>query len=311
MDPKFELVYAASIDRPDAVECLLCHGADPNSTDDNGNTALHLTHSIKVAELLLKHDANINALNKKGSTPLYAAVKDLIFFMWLLTHGADPNAGKNPPLCQTVGYGLIDQTLMLLLHNADIHVVTKTKRTPLHFSALARVSSELITELLLERGSFIDATDSKGKSPLMLAVEAKKIRVVHYLLRHNANVNIHNHSGKTVLHKAANDDRIEIFKMLLEGGAHVDAVDKYGNTPMHYAVRNGCIECVKELVNHGAPLDITNWNGDTPLHYANKFRKHSIAYYLLTSGADNDIRNIKGQTPEKCFVEKSFKPIKY
>lgn len=49
------------------VAILLENGADPNLADADGNTALHLaviSPNISLSELLLQHDANIDAQNK-------------------------------------------------------------------------------------------------------------------------------------------------------------------------------------------------------------------------------------------------------
>ncbi|HVX01302.1 MAG TPA: ankyrin repeat domain-containing protein, partial [Candidatus Babeliaceae bacterium] len=58
------------------VKLLLLKGANPNSYDKTGRSALHhaVNKSPDIVELLLHHGANPNAQDKKGVTPLsYAA----------------------------------------------------------------------------------------------------------------------------------------------------------------------------------------------------------------------------------------------
>ncbi|RKU33251.1 hypothetical protein C6499_01860 [Candidatus Poribacteria bacterium] len=61
------------------VVCLLANGADPNVTDDKGQTPLHFIAQKGVgknqAELLIEHGADLNACDEVGQTPLDYAKK--------------------------------------------------------------------------------------------------------------------------------------------------------------------------------------------------------------------------------------------
>ena len=61
------------------VACLLANGADPNATDDKGQTPLHFIAQKGVgknqAELLIEHGADLNARDDTGQTPLDYAKK--------------------------------------------------------------------------------------------------------------------------------------------------------------------------------------------------------------------------------------------
>ena len=61
------------------VACLLANGADPNVTDDKGQTPLHFIAQKGVgknqAELLIEHGADPNARDDSGQTPLDYAKK--------------------------------------------------------------------------------------------------------------------------------------------------------------------------------------------------------------------------------------------
>lgn len=90
------------------VKSLLRSGADPNASDDQGLTALHLaciTADYGIAELLLDFGANVNALagsELEGFTPLVSASGSVASdsaaestVSLLLKRGADPNPGGN------------------------------------------------------------------------------------------------------------------------------------------------------------------------------------------------------------------------
>ena len=71
---------------------MLSKGASPKTTDLLGNTALILTRSVDVAELLLKAGAEVNARCHFGKTALmYASTGDIDLVRALLAAGADPN----------------------------------------------------------------------------------------------------------------------------------------------------------------------------------------------------------------------------
>ncbi|MDE0313584.1 MAG: ankyrin repeat domain-containing protein [Candidatus Poribacteria bacterium] len=61
------------------VACLLANGANPNVTDDKGQTPLHFIAHKGVgknqAELLIEHGADVNARDDAGQTPLDYAKK--------------------------------------------------------------------------------------------------------------------------------------------------------------------------------------------------------------------------------------------
>ncbi len=93
------LHYAAS-DRDERVlhcEILLDAGADPTLTNRFGWTPLHCaaqSGSVRAAQLLVAHKADINARTDEGWTPLHLAAsnrqRDMVSY--LLANGADPKA---------------------------------------------------------------------------------------------------------------------------------------------------------------------------------------------------------------------------
>jgi ankyrin repeat protein len=68
------LQVAADQNMPDSVELFLQHGADPDTVDAGGYTALHLAAANlsdeKVFNLLLNRSAKLNVRNNEGKTPL-------------------------------------------------------------------------------------------------------------------------------------------------------------------------------------------------------------------------------------------------
>ena len=67
-----------------AVATLLELGANPNWKDKDGLTALHyavLIENEEIIELLLEHNADVNAQDNEGETPLSSISKHLREFI--------------------------------------------------------------------------------------------------------------------------------------------------------------------------------------------------------------------------------------
>ncbi len=87
------LLYAANAGKYYTVKALVDHGADPRICDTLARqTALHVTSSPRIVELLLRKGADPNALDKELRSPLFrpALIADSLCIQHLLRFGADP-----------------------------------------------------------------------------------------------------------------------------------------------------------------------------------------------------------------------------
>ena len=167
------------------VSAFLEAGVDPDLINENGATPLLLAihrGNLKIAKLLIKHEANVN--NSETVHPLFAAI----------------------------GSGQLESVSFLLKHGANVNVKAKNGDTPLHDISLLdshiikmRKYSELktttvkykeITSLLIQYGAKVNAKNNKGQTPLHFAKSAERAEI---LIKHGAKVNIKNNKGDTPL----------------------------------------------------------------------------------------------------------------
>jgi len=147
-----------------------------------GDTALHLAaaaHRPLVVAALLEADADSNAENRRGATPLHYACD------------GRPRAGKtsNPPRQTAIIELLLDA-------GSDIEHKDKAGATPLHRAVRAR-NPEAV-RCLLERGARVDATHGRQRTtPLHIATRstgasgtkgthAEREAIVNLLIRYGA-----------------------------------------------------------------------------------------------------------------------------
>jgi predicted LPLAT superfamily acyltransferase len=132
--------------------------------------------------VLLEHDANVDAEDKKGRTPLHLAAgmgKNEAVLV-LLGNNANSVEGRTPHLA--TGGGDVEVVRVLLEHSANVAAEDKKGRTPLQLAA-REGNVEVVCELL-EHGANVGAEDNRGRTPLQVAVSEGKVEVVRVLLKH-------------------------------------------------------------------------------------------------------------------------------
>ncbi|EAX97444.1 hypothetical protein TVAG_226880 [Trichomonas vaginalis G3] len=133
---------------------LISHGANINTKDKNGCTALHfatLYNCTKMLEFLILHGADINAKNESGCTILHFAAE----------------LDKK------------DIAEILISYGADINAKNEHGRTPLHFAA--QYNQKEIAEILILHDADISARDKDGRTALSIAYLKKSKEVAQFL----------------------------------------------------------------------------------------------------------------------------------
>ncbi|BAY86527.1 serine/threonine protein kinase [Calothrix parasitica NIES-267] len=261
-----ELHYVKSVDW---AKFLIDKGADVNRKINYAQTPLHyavINQRKDIVELLLSHQAGVNAEDKFGYTPLL-----LLFEI----HRKNSN----------------DLNIQLLNdYRVDVRYINaKSKRLRLP-----------LMKLLVEKGANINIQNYQGYAPLHLAVKQNDREIVKYLIRKKAKVDIRTkNNAETPLMLAAKETaEIPIVKILTDNGADVNAKESDGNTPLHIASMNTqkSKDIIRLLVKSGANINAKANNGKTPLHNAIKVGKNRVKV-LVDLGANVNAKDYKGETP--------------
>lgn len=115
-----------------------------------------------------------------------------------------------------------------------------------------------LTRLLLEGGAYINESNDKGETALMVACITKhvdqqsisKSKMVKYLLDQRADPNIQDKSGKTALiHACIRGAGGEVVSLLLENGADPSLEDRTGASALVYAINADDKDALKHLLD--------------------------------------------------------------
>ncbi|KAK4077056.1 uncharacterized protein Triagg1_4023 [Trichoderma aggressivum f. europaeum] len=299
------------------IELLLSNGAKVNRLSDWG-TALHVAcHEgmIETIQLLLDHDADVNAIGGRFGTPLQAAVtsmglrlttkdtlareRELILEIveLLLERGAEINqkGGKYGTALQAAyANEYVDMKLIRLLlnHGADVTAEGGHHETML---AAACSNPEIGLEsvqMLLDRGADVNARGGADGTALIVACKRGNLELMQVLVGYGADVNAKGPQGQTALTTAFYNGNYgfisSVVKLLLEKGVDVNAEDEDGRTPLMLSCyEKERLELVKLLLKEGAHVNVEDKDGQTPLAFACKYNGGAeMVELLLEHGAN-------------------------
>jgi ankyrin repeat protein len=179
------------------IRKAIANGTDVDIRDpDSGDTPLIMASfwdRESTVTLLLSLNANINAQNNDGYTPLF----------W--------------PVCKNYR-GLVS---LLLAKGASLDIGTTTGLKPIHWAATYGELGVLELgpmDLLITAGANVNDRDNSGETPLHHAVRHVYDVRAKYLLSHGADVNAKDNNGHTPLHAARVFGSKKMVKLLKANG---------------------------------------------------------------------------------------------
>lgn len=139
---------------------------------------------LKVVEVLVKYDADVNAVSDTGSTPVRSAC--------FMTH--------------------LDIVKLLVENGADIQKPNQNGGTCL----INSVQSVELCEFLLKNGAFVNAQDVQNKTALHYAIQEHRFETTKLLLRYGADPFLESRYRDDALQTACLKGAAEIFKYLVD-----------------------------------------------------------------------------------------------
>jgi ankyrin repeat protein len=279
VDPKVTPFLAAvrSTDTRAAEKLIASDPQLAKAQDQAGSTALHHAAGfgpLATVKLLLDHGADVNAVNRRKSTPL----------LWALHDEA--------------------KVRLMIERGADIHARTTEGRTALYQAAMMGNSMPVL-QLLLEKGAKVDSKTLVGMTPLMAAASRANLEVMRLLIANKADVNGKNAAGATALMAAASTGSPQAVRMLLEKGADPNARTKRNESALADAATAGNEETVKLLLDRGAEVNVQDIRGYSPLLYAagSDAMRVGIVKMLLAKGADVNVK-ADGETARELAAKR-------
>ena len=261
-----EGLFAALRDNDlERAEVFLSKNADPNAKDPEGNTPLHVAVKIQnmaAVQLLFFYGANPNIENRDHFTPLLEAVwsrKPEKFIAALIGGGADPGA------------------------------VARDKKSALHIAVKNNYTA--IIPFLIKSGVDINAKDEDGQTPLHYALVPMRPEVVKILIDCGADPSIPDKRGETALMKAVDNADVTMTALLLTHPACLATINSAltfegQESALHFAVKRNKLKIAEVLLDAGALVNQTDGYRQTPLYLAFDRSLPDMAEFLIKRGAD-------------------------
>ncbi|XP_077542852.1 myosin phosphatase targeting subunit 75D [Haemaphysalis longicornis] len=231
--PSVMLLEAAARNDVDEVRRLLMLGVSPDSTNEDGLTALHqccIDDSEEMMKLLIDFNANVNAKDSEQWTPLHAAATcgHIHLVRYLISRGADllaVNADGNMPydICED------EPTLDYIESEMAKRGITQEMIDETRAANEVMMLSDL--KSLSDTGSDLEFRDEQGATPLHIAAANGYVSVVEFLLDQHVSTDVCDNDQWQPIHAAACWGHPDVLEMLVQAGADLNARTKNGETP--------------------------------------------------------------------------------
>ncbi|EKE39943.1 hypothetical protein ENUP19_0181G0033 [Entamoeba nuttalli] len=157
---------------------------------------------------------------------------------------------------------------------------------------------------LLDNGNDLINKDKHGNTLLHIAVMARQIGMISFLVDLGLSPNHVNHKGENILMLAIqlgfNDIAFEIMKLQ---NFNYSTPDLNGESLLHYCARYGMALICKEILRHNININSVDFNNNNALHICCSYHSLNVARVLLINGIRTTQRNSFGHIPLEDAVQ--------
>ncbi|EDS31483.1 ankyrin repeat domain-containing protein 44 [Culex quinquefasciatus] len=291
---------------------------DINCKNKFDKTALHIAveynHEV-IVELLVNSNADINAVDIKGKSPIFSALKFTNKVRDFLKKDLFKRYFQQPDRYRAelaaFNWFRVVTVESLLNMGASIHVLDEQRRSLLHVAAKSgdNLGNYQAVKVLINAGLDVNAEDEQKNIPLHYAcLKTGKCDIVSYLIEFSSNVNPKNAKGQTPLHLAITDNNsADVTKLLIVKRANLILADDDGNTPLHLAILYRKTEIALLLIDL---LDKPSLNGrnndeETALHVAVLQNNIAVVRKLTEKGVKLSLRTEYNKTAWDIAVDEN------
>ena len=258
------LMIACSSSSLPLIQTLLDAGAAVNAVDDLDNTALFLTTSIGVLNLLLSHGADVNIASKyRGSALLAASVmKRWDVVELLLEHGADL-CGNGVSLVSRARKAGQAKIIEMLLDCEEVG--------PLFGTDIARLAEDQttypdLTELIAHITLAVEDGSKLTYRQVLARVKSGKIRSFRGASREAFSIAAcFGYVYYNALLTACNTGRLDILELLLDCGEGFEGYNTLRSRLLVDACTSRTFDIAKLILSYGADVNVRDENGRTAL----------------------------------------------
>ena len=255
------------------IEILLKADAILDSVDNEGFTPLHIAvkaGNAKAVKILLESKADPNLTStESGLAPLHSAARQTAGVQLIqLLHAAGADVAVR------------DQKGRSVLHHAikssSLEVVQAVVDIGCPIDDVAQETLGLRAARAEQQYRYVWMSD-------------ESVRKVDWQVRilHEDDVQSSDH-GATPLHLAILAREVDFVQFLLSKGASVLKTTSTGCAAIHLAVRSGEASIVKEIITAGSSTVVKTHDGLSPLHLAAQLGHKDAAMELINAGCDKE-----------------------
>ena len=301
------LLERLRLDDTRSIEALFRSGANPNTRDASGATALMYAAAFAPPasmRAVLNAGADVNAANQGGATALMWATHDAARVRMLIERGANVDAARADGMTAALGAALRGnrQALeVLIAAGADIRKTSAAAPWPLTLTQIALTTNDPAMRAFVDPVETADATAASWAPPpltrLLVTVvnswrpqpAATHAAVAKALLDAGANAN-EVVSQQTLpvpaLARVAQLGDVETMRVLLDRGADPNLKGARGLTAlMMAAATTPDATMVRLLLEKGATVGARDDNGHTALDWALRLGETDASRELRKAGA--------------------------